>query len=117
MEAEDFQDFKTNVKQFVELDEQIKDAQNDLKKVRIKHSELKHNLIEYMHRNDIETCTIMGGTEQLNLMYKKSKVKPKKEEIEQKMCKMLKMSAADAEKLYAYLHESSEEKRRKRRRR
>jgi hypothetical protein len=110
MEKENFENFKSSIKEFVALDDQIKEAQKDLKKIRQRHKELKADLMDYMHHNEIGTCTILGGTEQLSLNYRQSKVKPKKEDVEQKMCKFLKMSSNDAEKLYGYLFEATEVK-------
>ena len=76
----DIEFFKTDVKEFDAIDEQIKQISEQMKPLNLKlkdlkskKSELQGNICEYMSKNDIDTCNLKSG----RLVYKESHtVKP-----------------------------------------
>jgi hypothetical protein len=76
----DIEFFKTDVKEFDAIDDEIKQISEKmkpltlkLKQLKSKKSELQGNICEYMSKNDIDTCNLKSGS----LVYKESRtVKP-----------------------------------------
>lgn len=76
----DFEFFRTEVKSYDSLDNEIKQLtdtikplNSKLKELKSKKSELQGNICEFMAKNDIDTCNLKSG----RLLYKESKtVKP-----------------------------------------
>lgn len=64
-------EFEQAVQEFIDLDNTITQAMNDLKKLRDKKNELNTYIIDYMKKYTIEGVNITGG--QLRLTSRKSK--------------------------------------------
>ena len=100
-------ELKVLIKEWVSLDDQIKESVPDMKAIRQRHKELKGSILKHMEDESIGTCNIMGGEQQICLNYREKKIRPNKADILRKMAEQLrdKNIASD---LYDYVFEKCE---------
>lgn len=77
------------MKEWIQLDNQIKEVSADVKEVRKRHSDLRKKVLEYMEKNEIGKCTLFGGDEELCMNTRERKVKPNKTEMLRRMAEFL----------------------------
>lgn len=70
---------KPLIEEYIELDDQIKDTTLDLKDVKENHKKIKTEIMQLMRDGNIQNCNILGGEEQLSLVTRKTRPKPSKE--------------------------------------
>ena len=106
-------EFKDRVKEWVTIDTQIKAAASDMKDLRKRNNDLKAWIMDYMEDNSIDKCNIMNKSQILRVMHRESSIKPRKEEVIEKMSIFLQQrgvsdSGAD---LYKFVYEDGTQKR------
>lgn len=107
-------EFKDRVQQWVTIDTQIKAAASDMKDLRKRNNDLKAWIMDYMEENGIDVCNIMNRTQTLRVMHRESSIKPRKEEVIEKMSAFLQqrgVSGAGGGDLYKFVFEDGAQKR------
>ena len=93
--------------EWAQLDERNKRRIEELKDDRKKAKDLRQAVMEYLDKQGIMACAILGGEEQITLNYSERKVKPKKPEIIRRMADFL-HSKEQALKCYDFCFEPTE---------
>ena len=57
----DLEQFKEYVKNFIEIDNTLKESQKELSTLRKEKTALNKKILAYMRDHDVETCNIPGG--------------------------------------------------------
>lgn len=106
-------EFKDRVQEWVTIDTQIKAAASDMKDLRKRNNDLKAWIMDYMEDNGIDVCNIMNRTQTLRVMRRETSIKPRKEEIIEKMGLFLQQRGVSGTggDLYKFVYEDNTEKR------
>lgn len=75
------EDFKNNVREWVTIDTQIKEAARAIKDLKRRSNDLKVWIMDQMEQNEIGVCHIHGGAQILRIIHRETKVKPRKDEV------------------------------------
>lgn len=101
-------ELKELVRQYVEIDNEIRATNEKLKPLRPKHKQLKASIIEAMAANEIDVIAINNDTEQLKLTTTVKPERPtKKDDVLDAMAEYMQNQSA-AEQLYEHVFESGE---------
>lgn len=112
--AEISSQFKENVREWVTIDSQMKEAAIAIKDLRRRSNDLKAWIMDHMEESEIDVCHIRDGTQTLRVVHRESKVKPRKDEVIGKMSTFLSQHGIkdmDGGDFYRYLYEEGLEKR------
>lgn len=99
-------EFKANVKEYVALEDELKQMKADVQEATKQLAQLKTAVIRFMHSNQIGTCNILGGTEKLTLSYKpRTGKRPNKEIIQKRMIAAMKSEEKGLD-MYEYCYQA-----------
>ena len=94
------QTVKTDVLEFVRLDDGLKKAREEMKVAKHSMEEIKEKIIAYMRESEVERLSIKKGSQFLELNEKKLKVRPTSECVKAKIAELVANGTKDPETFY-----------------
>ena len=92
--------FKEDIKEYLRLDDGLKDARVQMKETRTVMNEHKENIITYMKSSKISKIMVRKGEQTLFLVEKELKIRPEAEVIRCKLQDLMKQGIIDPEKIF-----------------
>lgn len=95
-------DVLVDIKEFIRLDDGLKDSRIEMKERREEMAEHKESIIDYMKSHDMDKLPLeVGKIEQcLYLQEKEHKIRPDGKLVQQKLQEMIAQGITDPEKIY-----------------
>jgi len=98
------EEVKTNVIEFVRLDDGLKKAREQMKEARAGLNASRDTIIEYMRAGEIERLSLKKGTQYLELVEKTLKVRPSAECVKAKLAELMERKVMNPSEIYAELN-------------
>ena len=92
-------DVVKDIKEFLRLDDGLKDARIEMKERRAEMNEHKDGIIDYMHRRDIPKLELNNGDQCLVLSEKEHKIRPDAKLIRRTLDQMIAQGVTDSGKI------------------
>lgn len=94
------QGIRTDIKEFLRLDDGLKDARLQMKESRDALNEHRESIIGYMRASETAELEVRKGSQKLILQEKIQKVRPETEVIKSKLAELLASGEKDANKIW-----------------
>ena len=92
---------KNDVKEFIRMDDGLKDARLETKAARKQLAEYRERIIQYMRETEITKLAIKKGTQILEIKEKTLKIRPRSEDIKTALEKLVLSKTPTAEEICA----------------
>ena len=94
------QSVKEDIREFLRLDDGLKDARVQMKESRDSMNDRKENIIDYMRKGSITKLLVHKGETALFLQEKELKVRPDASVIREKLQELMRQGIVDPEKIF-----------------